>query len=76
MRTPGTLSTLYPWPLVLELTDAAARHDTDRIDAVTDRLVRMGLCRPRTDCSRFAPVAPADATTPVVLAAEPQEATA
>jgi hypothetical protein len=44
---------LYPWPIVVELTDAARRKDIGRIDQATDRLVSLGLVRPRTDASLF-----------------------
>lgn len=47
---------LYPWLVALDLVDAGLRRDLARIDAITDDLARAGLCRPRTDYSRFPPV--------------------
>lgn len=55
-EVPPELATLYPWPLLLELADAATQRNVERIDAVTHRLVTLGLCRRRTDASRFKPI--------------------
>lgn len=46
-----TLSALYPPDIAAALADAAHNWPVekrfDRIDALTDELVRLGLCRPR-----------------------------
>lgn len=49
------VSTLYPPEYVKALQQAAVEWTIDtrvqRIDAITDQLVKLGLCRPRTDDS-------------------------
>lgn len=45
--TPAHICQLFP-PLQRQaLVRAAARGDMSEIDAITDELVRLGLCRPR-----------------------------
>lgn len=54
MTFDADCSRLYPWHIRMQLVDAARRHDTKKINELTDQLVQMGLARPRNDASVFA----------------------
>ena len=45
---------LYPLNESRALIHAAARGNTEEIDAITDRLAEQGVCRRRSDDSRMA----------------------
>jgi len=48
-QAPGGLHNVLPPQQQQLLRNAAARRDYQAIDAITDDLVRMGLCRRRSD---------------------------
>lgn len=47
VTTPAHVCRLFPPVQRQALVRAAARGDMADIDAITDELVRLGLCRPR-----------------------------
>lgn len=50
-RAPAGLNALFPPRQQQQLRIAAALRDHAAIDAITDELVAMGLCRPRSDAA-------------------------
>ena len=50
-QAPGGLHSVLPPQQQQQLRLAAAVRDYDAIDAITDDLVRMGLCRRRSECA-------------------------
>ena len=45
----GDVALLYPPDYIAAIQAAGAARDFDRLDRITDDLVRMGYCRPRGD---------------------------
>lgn len=57
-RLHTSVATLYPPWVVEGLRAAAARHDSEEIDRLTDALATAGLVRQRHEAGRFESVAP------------------
>lgn len=50
-QAPSSLHNVLPPQQQQQLRLAAAVRDYEAMDAITDDLVRMGLCRPRWECA-------------------------
>ncbi len=49
------ISTMYPQDILDGLINAGKTGDHEEIDRITDRLVELGMARPRSDTSLFPP---------------------
>lgn len=54
---------ILPCDIRQQLIDAATFGNLHKIDAITDELAEQGICRSRTDMSKFKPLA---ATRPLI----------